>query len=125
MITNGQDLINKQLELVHKPILIDNVIGGDNTEVYVEFKGRSSRFFINEELGNSINIWIDNFTLISVNEVKELMNKYEVSLEKISEILEDEELMEIKNIKEWVNTYNEQDCFLPIEVIDRVVEVNL
>lgn len=53
------------------------------------------------------------------------MNKYNVSLVKISELLEDEELMKIRDIVDWVNVYNEQDDFLPIDVIDRIVEVNL
>jgi len=126
MNTNEQqELINDQLIKVKEPILIDNVIGGDNTEVYVEFKGRSSRFLINEDLGNSINKWIDNLPVITINEIEDVMNKYNVSLEKISELLEDEELMEIKNIDIWVQKYNNHDCFLPIDVIDRILEVNL
>lgn len=124
-ISKQQELINSQLLIVKEPILIENVINGDNTEVYVEFKGRSSRFLINEELGNSINIWLNNLPVITVNEIKEVMNKYKISLGKISELLEDEELIKIENIEEWVNTYNEQDDFLSIDVIDRIVEVNL
>ena len=124
-ISKQQELINSQLLIVKEPILIEDVINGDNTEVYVEFKGRSSRFLINEELGNSINTWLNNLPVITVNEMKEVMNKYNISLEKISELLEDEELMRIENIEEWVNTYNEQDDFLPIDVINRIVEVNL
>ena len=124
-ISKQQELINSQLLIVKEPILIENVINGDNTEVYVEFKGRSSRFLINEELGNSINTWLNNLPVITVNEIKEVMNKYNISLEKISELLEDEELMRIENIEEWVNTYNAQDCFLPIDVIDRIIEINL
>lgn len=53
------------------------------------------------------------------------MNKYKISLEKISELLEDEELIKIENIEDWVRFYNEQDDFLPVDVIDRIVEVNL
>ena len=49
--------------------------------------------------------------------MKEVMNKYAISLEKISELLEDEELIEIINIEEWVNSYSEQDDFLSIETI--------
>jgi hypothetical protein len=124
-ISKQQELINSQLLMVKEPILIENVINGDNTKVYVEFKGRSSRFLINEELGNSINTWLNNLPVITVNEIKEVMNKYNISLAKISELLEDEELMRIENIEEWVNTYNNQDCFLPIDVIDRIIEVNL
>lgn len=124
-INKQQELINSQLLIVKEPILIENVINGDNTEVYVEFKGRSSRFLINEELGNSINTWLNNLPVITVNEMKEVMNKYNISLEKISELLEDEELIKIENIEEWVNTYNEQDDFLSIDVIDRIIEVNL
>ncbi|WP_368029161.1 hypothetical protein [Arcobacter sp. s6] len=124
-ISKQQELINSQLLIVKEPILIENVINGDNTKVYVEFKGRSSRFLINEELGNSINTWLNNLPVITVNEMKEVMNKYNISLEKISELLEDEELIKIENIEEWINTYNEQDCFLPIDVIDRIIEVNL
>lgn len=120
-----QKLIDSQLLIVKEAILIDNVIGGDNTEVYVEFKGRSSRFLINEELGDSINKWIDNLPVITINEIEQIMNKYNVSLEKISELLEDEELMEIKSIDIWVKKYNNHDCFLPIDVIDRILEVNL
>lgn len=124
-INKQQELINSQLLIVKESILIENVIDGDNTEVYVEFKGRSSRFLINEELGNSINSWLNNLPVITVNEMKEVMNKYNISLEKISELLEDEELIKIENIEEWVNTYNEQDDFLSIDVIDRIIEVNL
>ncbi len=124
-INKQQKLINSQLMIVKEPILIDNVIGGDNTEVYVEFKGRSSRFLINDELGDSINKWIDNLPVITINEIEQIMNKYNVSLEKISELLEDEKLMEIKSIDIWVQKYNNHDCFLPIDVIDRILEVNL
>lgn len=124
-INKQQELINSQLLIVKESILIENVIDGDNTEVYVEFKGRSSKFLINEELGNSINSWLNNLPVITVNEMKEVMNKYNISLEKISELLEDEELIKIENIEEWVNTYNEQDDFLSIDVIDRIIEVNL
>ena len=124
-INKQQELINSQLLIVKESILIENVIDGNNTEVYVEFKGRSSRFLINEELGNSINTWLNNLTVITVNEMKEVMDKYNISLEKISELLEDEELIKIENIEEWVNTYNEQDDFLSIDVIDRIIEVNL
>jgi hypothetical protein len=124
-ISKQQELINSQLLIVKEPILIENVINGDNTEVYVEFKGRSSRFLINEKLGNSINTWLNNLPVITVNEMKEVMNKYNISLEKISELLEDEELIKIENIEEWINTYNEQDDFLSIETIDRIIEVNL
>ena len=98
-LNEQQELIDAQLIKVKEPILIDNVIGGDNTEVYVEFKGRSSRFLINGELGSSINKWIENLPVITINEIQQIMNKYNVSLEKISELLEDEELMEIKNIE--------------------------
>ena len=122
---NRETLINEQLKVVRKPISIDDVIGGDGSEVYVEFKGRSSRFNVNEDLGNNINSWLDNLPVITVDEVEELMNKYNVSLEKISDLLEDEELMKIESIEEWVKIYNEQDDFLPIDVIDRIVGVNL
>lgn len=124
-IEQKENLINDQLKIVKEVILIDDVIGGDSSEVYVEFKGRSSRFNINEELGNSINLWIENLPVITVNEIKEVMSKYNVSLEKISELLEDEELMEIKNIEKWVEKYNNQDCFLDIKVIDKIVKGNL
>lgn len=80
---------------------------------------------INEELGNSINKWIDNLAVITINEMEQIMIKYNVSLEKISELLEDEELMEIKNINTWVEKYNNQDCFLLVDVIYRILEVNL
>lgn len=126
MNTNKQqELVNSQLIKVKEPILIDNVIGGDNTEVYVELKGRSSRFLINEELGNSINKWIDNLPAITISEIEQIMNKYNISLEKISELLEDEELMEIKKIDRWVEKYNNDEYFLPSKVIDRILEVNL
>ena len=124
-INKQQKLINSQLMIVKEPILIDNVIGGDNTEVYVEFKGRSSRFLINGELGSSINKWIENLPVITINEIQQIMNKYNVSLEKISELLEDEQLMEIKNIEKWVEKYNNHDCFLSIGVIDKVLKSNL
>ena len=124
-LNEQQELIDAQLIKVKEPILIDNVIGGDNTEVYVEFKGRSSRFLINGELGSSINKWIENLPVITINEIQQIMNKYNVSLEKISELLEDEELMEIKNIEKWVEKYNNHDCFLSIGVIDKVLKSNL
>jgi len=120
-----EKLIEKQLKIVNKAILIDDIIGGNGSEVYVEFKGRSSRFDVNEELGNNINKWLDNLPEITVNEIKEVMDKYNISLEKISELLEDEELIKIENIEEWVNTYNEQDDFLTIDVIDRIIKVNI
>jgi hypothetical protein len=53
------------------------------------------------------------------------MHKYNISLEKISELLEDEELIKIENIEKWVEKYNNHDCFLPVDVIYRIVEVNL
>jgi len=120
-----EKLIEKQLKIVNKAILIDDIIGGNGSEVYVEFKGRSSRFDVNEELGNNINKWLDNLPEITVNEIKEVMDKYNISLEKISELFEDEELIKIENIEEWVNTYNEQDDFLTIDVIDRIIKVNI
>lgn len=124
-LTQKKELISSQLMIVNEPILIENIIGGDNTEVYIEFKGRSSIFLINEELGYSINEWIHNLPTITVNEIEGIMNKYNVSLGKISELLEDEELLEITSINEWVDKYNDQDCFLSIDVIDRILEVNL
>lgn len=69
--------------------------------------------FINDVIGDNIN---------SCNKV---MNKYSVSLEKISKLLEDEKLIKIKNTEEWINLYNQQNGFLTIDVIDRIVEVNL
>lgn len=53
-----ESLMNSQLKLVNEAILIDDVIGGDGSEIYVEFKSKSSRFIVNEELANSINKWI-------------------------------------------------------------------
>lgn len=32
--------------------------------------------------------------------------------------------MEIYNIEKWVKVYNKQDAFLPIDVIDRIMEGN-
>lgn len=123
-LNNKQVLIDEQLSKVNAPISINDVIGDENKCV-VSFKGRTTNFIYNEKLGDNINSWLDNLPIITINEIKEVMNKYSVSLEKISELLEDEELIKIKNIEEWVNLYNEQDCFLPIETIDRIVEVNL
>ena len=123
-LNNKQVLIDEQLSKVNEPIFINDVIG-DESRCVVTFKGRTNNFIYNENLGNNINSWLNNLPVITVHEIKEVMNKHSVSLEKISELLEDEELIKIKNIEEWVNTYNEQDCFLSVDVIDRIVEVNL
>lgn len=123
-LNNKQVLIDEQLSKVNAPILINDVIG-DESKCVVAFKGRTTNFIYDENLGDNINTWLNNLPAITVNEIKEVMNKYNISLEKISELLEDEELIKIENIEEWVNTYNEQDDFLSIDVIDRIVEVNL
>lgn len=123
-LNNKQVLIDEQLSKVNAPIFINDVIG-DESKCVVSFKGRTTNFIYDENLGDNINIWLNNLPVITVNEIKEVMNKYKISLEKISELLEDEELIKIENIEDWVNTYNEQDDFLPIDVIDRIVEVNL
>lgn len=123
-LNNKQVLIDEQLSKINAPISINDVIG-DNNKCVVSFKGRITNFIYDEKLGDNINSWLDNLPIIRVNEIKEIMNKHSVSLEKISELLEDEELIKIENIEEWVNLYNEQDCFLPIDVIDRILEVNL
>ena len=123
-LNNKQVLIDEQLSKVNEPIFINDVVG-DESRCVVTFKGRTTNFIYDENLGDNINTWLDNLPVITVNEVKEVLNKYNISLEKISELLEDEELIKIKNIEEWVNTYNEQDCFLSVDVIDRIVEVNL
>jgi hypothetical protein len=123
-LNNKQVLIDEQLSKVNAPIFINDVIG-DESRCVVAFKGRTTNFIYDENLGDNINIWLNNLPVITVNEIKEIMNKYKISLEKISELLEDEELIKIENIEEWVNTYNEQDDFLSIDVIDRIVKVNL
>ncbi|KAB7886420.1 hypothetical protein GA417_05580 [Poseidonibacter ostreae] len=104
-INEREELINSQLKLVEETILIVDIIGGDNSKVYVEFKGRSSRFI--------------------VNEIEEIMNIYDISLERISEILEDDKLIEIKNIDDSVKKYNDQDYFLNSNTIGRIVGVNI
>ena len=123
-LNNKQVLIDEQLSKVNAPIFINDVIGDENKCV-VSLKGRTTNFIYDENLGDNINSWLNNLPVITVNEMKEVMNKYNISLKKISELLEDEELIKIENIEEWVNIYNEQDEFLPIDVIDRIVEVNL
>ena len=123
-LNNKQVLIDEQLSKINAPIFINDVVG-DESRCVVTFKGRTTNFIYDENLGDNINTWLDNLPVITVNEVKEVLNKYNISLEKISELLEDEELIKIKNIEEWVNTYNEQDCVLSVDVIDRIVEVNL
>jgi DNA helicase HerA-like ATPase len=123
-LNNKQVLIDEQLSKVNSPIFINDVIG-DESKCVVTFKGRTTNFIYDENLGDNINSWLNNLPIITVNEMKEVMNKYNISLEKISELLEAEELIKIENIEEWVNTYNEQDDFLPIDVIDRIVEINL
>lgn len=120
-----EKLIEEQLKIVKEAILIDDIIGGDGSEIYVEFKGRSSRFSVNEELASNINKWLDDLPVVTVEQLSFLMKKRNVTLSLISEILEDDELIKIENIVDWVNVYNEQDNFLPIDVIDRMVEVNL
>ena len=119
-LNNKQVLIDTQLSKVNEPIFINDVIG-DESRCVVSFKGRTTNFIYDENLGDNINSWLNNLPVITVNEIKEVMNKYNVSLEKISELLEDEELIKIENVEEWVNLYNDQDCFLPIDVIDRIV----
>lgn len=123
-LNNKQVLIDEQLSKVNAPISINDVIGDENKCV-VSFKGRTTNFIYDEKLGDDINSWLNNLPIITVTEIKKVMNKYNVSLEKISELLEDEKLIKIENVEEWVKIYNEQDCFLPIDVIDRIVEVNL
>ena len=123
-MNNKEALIDEQLLKVNAPIFINDVIGDENKCV-VSFKGRTTNFIYDENLGDNINTWLDNLPVITVNEIKEVMNKYNISLEKISELLEDEELIKIENIEDWVNIYNEQDDFLSIDVIDRIIEVNL
>ena len=123
-MNNKEALIDEQLLKVNAPIFINDVIGDENKCV-VSFKGRSTNFIYDENLGDNINTWLNNLPVITVNEIKEVMNKYNISLGKISELLEDEELIKIENIEEWVNTYNEQDDFLSIKTIDRIVEINL
>lgn len=123
-LNNKQVLIDEQLSKVNAPIFINDVIG-DESRCVVAFKGRTTNFIYDENLGDNINTWLNNLPVITVNEIKEVMHKYNISLEKISELLEDEELIKIENIEEWVNTYNEQDDFLSIDVIDRIIEVNL
>ena len=123
-LNNKEVLIDEQLSKVNAPIFINDVIG-DESKCVVSFKGRTTNFIYDENLGDNINTWLNNLPVITVNEMKEVMNKYNISLGKISELLEDEELIKIENIEKWVNTYNEQDCFLPIDVIDRIVKVNL
>ena len=119
-LNNKQVLIDEQLSKVNAPIFINDVIG-DESRCLVSFKGRTTNFIYDENLGDNINSWLDNLPVITVNQIKEVMNKYNISLGKISELLEDEELIKIENIEEWVNIYNEQDEFLPIDVIDRIV----
>jgi predicted patatin/cPLA2 family phospholipase len=123
-LNNKQILIDEQLLKIDASISINDVIGDENKCV-VSFKGRTTNFIYDEKLGDNINTWLNNLSVITVNEIKEVMNKYNVSLGKISELLEDEELIKIENIEEWVNAYNEQNCFLPIDVIDRILEINL
>jgi predicted patatin/cPLA2 family phospholipase len=123
-MNNKEALIDEQLSKVNAPIFINDVIG-DESRCVVAFKGRTTNFIYDENLGDNINAWLNNLPVITVNQMKEVMNKYNISLGKISELLEDEELIKIENIEEWVNTYNEQDDFLSIETIDRIVEINL
>ena len=103
-LNNKQVLIDEQLSKVDASISINDVIEDENKCV-VSFKGRTTNFIYNEKLGDNINIWLNNLPVITVNEIKEVMNKYNVSLEKVSELLEDEELIKIENIEDWVNIY--------------------
>jgi hypothetical protein len=121
---NKQVLIDEQLSKVNASIFINDVIG-DESRCVIAFNGRTTNFIYDENLGDNINTWLNNLPVITVNEIKEIMHKYNISLAKISELLEDEELIEIENIEVWVNLYNKQDYFLPIDVIDRVVKINL
>ena len=65
--------------------------------------------------------------MITVSEINEVLNKYNTTLRNIAELLEDDndELIAIDDVAVWVETYNNQDCFLPIDIIDRIVAVNL
>jgi len=117
--------IERHLQRIKQPILINDVIGGDESEVYVEFKGRSSRFTINDQLSSNINSWLDNLPKISIDDIQDLITNYQVTLNDISQSLEDEELSQIDNIEKWVSVYNNQDDFLPIESIERVVKSNI
>lgn len=123
-LNNKQVLIDEQLSKINAPIFINDVIG-DECRCVVTFKGRTTNFIHDENLGDNINSWLNNLPVITVNEIKEVMNKYNISLGKISELLEDEELKKIENVEKWVRVYNKQDDFLPVDVIDRIVEVNL
>lgn len=49
-------LLDAQLIDVNYPILINDLIGGDGTEVYVEFKGRGIRFKLDKNAFLPINI---------------------------------------------------------------------
>ena len=48
-----------------------------------------------------------------------------MTLNDISQCLEDEELSQISDVERWVNVYNNQDDFLPIESIERIVKSNI
>ena len=119
-----KSIIESHLKNIKQPILINNVIGGDGTEVYVEFKGRGSRF-INDHLSSNINSWLGNLPKISIDNIQYLIAKYQVTLNDISQCLEDEELSQISDVERWVNVYNNQDDFLPIESIERIVKSNI
>ena len=120
-----ESIIEKHLKNIKQPILINDVIGGDGSEVYVEFKGRGSRFTINDQLSININSWLDNLPKISIDDIQDLMTKYQVSLNDISQCLEDEESSQISDVERWVNVYNNQDDFLSVDSIERIVKSNI
>ena len=74
-LNNKQVLIDEQLSKVNAPIFINDVIG-DESRCVVSFKGRTTNFIYDENLGDNINSWLDNLPVITVNEIKEVMNKY-------------------------------------------------
>ena len=118
-----QILINQQILLIKKPISIDD-FQGDNSKCVVSYKGRCANFKYDSYLAKNVNNWLDNLPKITIEELKYILIQRDVSLKDIAEILEDEELSRVENIEEWVRIYNNQDDFLPIEIIDRMMETN-
>ena len=116
-------LINQQILLIKKPISIDD-FQGDNLKCVVNYRGRCANFKYDSCLAENVNNWLDNLLKITTEELKNILIHRNISLKDIAEILEDEELLKVENIEEWVRIYNNQDDFLPIETIDRMMEIN-
>ncbi|MDD3817979.1 MAG: hypothetical protein PHI89_07820 [Thiovulaceae bacterium] len=115
--------LDRQLAMIKKPIAIYDFIG-DASKSVVTYKGRSLNFHYDENLAENVNKWLDNLPVITVEELKGVLEKYGVTLSEIATTFEDEELAEIDDIEQWVKIYNDDDYFLSIDMIDHIMKIN-